>query len=229
MSQGKILRFLIALILAGFISAEAKPLSYELASADPPTGKEDALVIALHGAVATAKFYCGLFVRGQYTQLAASRGYIVVCPSGVGIKPMYEDYESQLLELRATLLASHPHVKKVFLTGHSLGGRGALLLGLRHPDKFDAIAAVAPALHMRKDQIGTADALAGPLLTYPHPIFLAYAMRDIVAPMFPTDLGKFLLQGVGRLQIQPYNSDHWTIGVASAADIFDFFDRQRSR
>jgi pimeloyl-ACP methyl ester carboxylesterase len=218
----------LSLILVGTL-AIAKPLSYELASSTPPSGDEDTLVIALHGAAATAKFYCGLFVKGQYQSLAEDRHYMVVCPSGVGIRPMYEDYEDRILDLRANLLAQHPNLKKVFLTGHSLGGRGALLIGLRHPDKFDAIAAVAPALHMRKDQAGTSEALAGPLIAYPHRIFVGYAVRDIIAPLFPIDLGKLLLAGVGRLTIQPYNSDHWTVGAASAVDIFDFFDTERSR
>lgn len=222
------LRPLLSLALAGML-ATAKPLSYELASAEPPTGDEDTLVIALHGAAATAKFYCGLFVKGQYQRLAQDRRYMVVCPSGVGVRPMYEEYEDRLLDLRAELLTQHSNLKRVFLMGHSLGGRGALLIGLRHPDKFDAIAAVAPALHMRKDQAGTSEALAGFLIGYPHRIFVGYAVRDIIAPLLPIDLGKLLLAGAGRLTIQPYNSDHWTVGAASAVDIFDFFDQERSR
>jgi poly(3-hydroxybutyrate) depolymerase len=218
----------LCLVLVGIL-ATARPLPYELASAEPPSGNEDTLVIALHGAAATAKFYCGLFVKGQYERLAEDRHYMVVCPSGVGVKPMYEKYEDRILDLRAEILSQHPKIKKVFLTGHSLGGRGALLIGLRHPDKFDAIAAVAPALHMRNDQTGTADALAGFLVAYPHRILVGYAVRDVIAPLFPTDLGKLLLAGVGRVTIQPYNSDHWTVGAASAVDIFDFFDQQRSR
>jgi len=222
------LRPFLSLILVGML-AMAKPLSYELASSAPPSGDEDTLVIALHGAAATAKFYCGLFVKGQYQRLAQDRHYMVVCPSGVGVRPMYEKYEDRILDLRTNLLAQHPNLKKVFLTGHSLGGRGALLIGLRHPDKFEAIAAVAPALHMRKDQAGTSEALAGSLMAYPHRVFVGYAVRDIVAPLLPIDLGKLLLGGAGRLTIHPYNSDHWTVGAASAVDVFNFFDEERSR
>lgn len=215
-----------ALLVLGFSGLRARPLPYELIAPEPSRTPE-ALIIALRGAAVSSKFYCGWFVKGRYEKLARERGYIVACPAGVGIKPMYEEFEPEILAIREELLKRYPGVRKVFLTGHSLGGRGALLLGLRHPDKFAAIAPIAPALRIRKDTVGTVDSIAPQILAYPRRIFLGYAIRDIVAPLMPDDLGKLILAGAGRLEPHLYNADHVTIGAASAEDLFDFFDRER--
>ena len=37
---------------------------------------------------------------------------------------------------------------RVYLTGHSMGGRGAYIIGLKNPDRFAAIAPLAPAIDM---------------------------------------------------------------------------------
>ena len=52
---------------------------------------------------------------------------------------------SYILELRALLLAEFPvHAGAIGICGHSMGGHGALVLGLRNPQLFQSISALAP-------------------------------------------------------------------------------------
>jgi S-formylglutathione hydrolase len=52
---------------------------------------------------------------------------------------------SQILELRARVLAELPaDPARVGIFGHSMGGHGALMLALRHPDLFHSVSAFAP-------------------------------------------------------------------------------------
>lgn len=61
--------------------------------------------------------------------------------------PWREHYRmhSYLLELHALVLAELPvDGKRVGIFGHSMGGHGALMLALRHPDLFRSVSAFAP-------------------------------------------------------------------------------------
>lgn len=213
---------MLGLFLAASLLA-ASPLPYEVAS--PPTGKEEALVIALHGALSSASFYCGPFMGGKLPDLAKDRKYIVVCPGGTGIRPRYENYEERLLETRKALLSQYPSIRKVYLMGHSLGGRGALLVGLQNPEKFDGIAAIAPALKLRKDKNGSVDAITELLKQNSIPVFFGWGIKDILIPYTPVDIASLTLSGHGLLELHPYNATHLTVTSRSLEDVFDFFDR----
>ncbi len=53
--------------------------------------------------------------------------------------------ESYLLELLELVRAEFPlDLERLAVTGHSMGGHGALTLALRHPDRFRAVSAFAP-------------------------------------------------------------------------------------
>lgn len=45
------------------------------------------------------------------------------------------------------LIRTHFKVKNISISGHSMGGHGALVIGLRHPDKFKAISAFSPIVN----------------------------------------------------------------------------------
>lgn len=55
------------------------------------------------------------------------------------------DYVTE--ELRRLILAEFPLRDSHGITGHSMGGHGALMLALRHPDLFDSLSAFAPIAH----------------------------------------------------------------------------------
>ena len=57
----------------------------------------------------------------------------------------YRMYDYVLHELRALVLKNFPvQAEKLSISGHSMGGHGALVLGLRNPDVFKSISAFAP-------------------------------------------------------------------------------------
>ena len=63
------------------------------------------------------------------------------------VAPWSERYRmhSYLLELHALVLAEFPvDARRVGIFGHSMGGHGALVMALRHPDLFRSVSAFAP-------------------------------------------------------------------------------------
>ena len=66
-------------------------------------------------------------------------------------KPWHQHYRMHsyvVEELPARLSAALPlDPNRLGLAGHSMGGHGALVLGLRHPQRFRSVSAVAPICH----------------------------------------------------------------------------------
>jgi S-formylglutathione hydrolase len=60
-------------------------------------------------------------------------------------KHHYRMYEYVTEELPRVVAASQPiDVERASISGHSMGGHGALVIGLRHPDRYASISAFAP-------------------------------------------------------------------------------------
>ncbi|MDB4336360.1 S-formylglutathione hydrolase [Synechococcus sp. AH-603-M21] len=60
----------------------------------------------------------------------------------------YRMHSFVLEELPSRLCSALPlDVQRLGLSGHSMGGHGALVLGLRHPDRYRSVSAVAPISH----------------------------------------------------------------------------------
>jgi pimeloyl-ACP methyl ester carboxylesterase len=220
------MRYLLLAIAAFAASSPAISLPYQVAAT---TGREEAMIIALPGAGETARMYCDVFSGGRYRRLARQRGYILVCLSDYGISLNTEKDERSLLALRDELVARHPHVKKVFLTGYSVGGRGALLIGLRHPEKFDAVASIVPWLRFSGDRNTVLPEIKRRLRSYPHQVFVTCATLDFFFPISLREQSSLVEAGGGRLRRRRYFTDHWFVVAASANDMFDFFDGVRER
>jgi len=109
--------------------------------------------------------------KGGFQQSCAERGVILVCPDtsprGEGVPdddgydlgqgagfyldatkaPWAEHFkmESYVLDEVLPLVAEHAHTTgRIGITGHSMGGHGALVLALRHPGVFHSVSAFAP-------------------------------------------------------------------------------------
>jgi S-formylglutathione hydrolase len=64
--------------------------------------------------------------------------------------PGYQDHyqmETYLVEELYALIQKEFKVKNISIFGHSMGGHGALSLGLRHPEKFKSLSAFSPIAH----------------------------------------------------------------------------------
>lgn len=109
--------------------------------------REQALLIALPGAGESARFYCDIFSAGRYRKLAREHGYVLACLSSYGWGCAMRIMRTRSLPFAMSWLPN-TLVRKVFLTGYSIGGRGALMVALRHPDKFDGVAAIVPWLRL---------------------------------------------------------------------------------
>jgi pimeloyl-ACP methyl ester carboxylesterase len=208
------------------VSTPQSALPHRVISA---TGHEEAMIIALPGAAETARGYCNLFSGGRYRRLAEQRGYLLVCLTSYGLSMRTENEERRLLALRDELVAQHPGIRKVFLTGYSVGGRGALLVGLRHPEKFDGVAAIVPWMRLPGDRQKTLPEIKRRLRTYPHGVFVAFATFDLFFPVSLRDQASLVKAGEGSLRRRRYFTDHWFVVANSAQDMFDFFDEARGR
>ena len=59
----------------------------------------------------------------------------------------YRMYDYVLKELPALVEAHLPVSDRRAISGHSMGGHGALILGLHHPERFSSISAFSPICH----------------------------------------------------------------------------------
>lgn len=66
-----------------------------------------------------------------------------------GYKDHYRMYDYILDELYG-IIQNYFEVKKISITGHSMGGHGALVLGLRNPQKFVSVSAFSPIVNPSK-------------------------------------------------------------------------------
>jgi len=66
----------------------------------------------------------------------------------------YQMYDYVLRELRGLVLEALPVADCHGITGHSMGGHGAITLALRNPDAFASLSAFAPIAHPAKSDWG---------------------------------------------------------------------------
>ncbi|CAG5089667.1 Oidioi.mRNA.OKI2018_I69.PAR.g12297.t1.cds [Oikopleura dioica] len=112
--------------------------------------------------------------KGSFQQSAAAQGIVVICPdtsprgidiegdndswdfgTGAGFyvnateekwKPyrMYEYVTEELPSVCAALLGDKANMAKQSITGHSMGGHGALICAMKNPSKYQSVSAFSP-------------------------------------------------------------------------------------
>ncbi|AOH86231.1 S-formylglutathione hydrolase [Sphingomonas panacis] len=150
-------------------SATATPMTFSVFVPDHAPGTTLPVMWFLSGLTCT---HANVTEKGEYRQACAELGLIFVAPDtsprgeGVADVPDYDfgqgagfyvdateapwsahfrmrSYIEQ--ELPALIAAAFPaDMTRQGITGHSMGGHGALTIGLRNPDRFRSVSAFAP-------------------------------------------------------------------------------------
>jgi alpha-beta hydrolase superfamily lysophospholipase len=106
--------------------------------------KEYPLVIGLHGAGGTENYLMDGFDR-LFPDNANRRGYIAVAVNGRGPYHGYHGKgETDVIDVMNLVQRAWPvKAGNTFLTGHSMGGAGTVLVGFGHHERFAALAPIA--------------------------------------------------------------------------------------
>ena len=179
------------------------------------------LAVGLHGAGSNENAYMD-FYEGSFRKNAEQRGYLAVSPLGQG--PYGGFWESdgggrEVMEVITLVQKAYPVDKKrIYLTGHSMGGGGTIHLGFNHPDRFAALAPVA-GFFGQAAQLGKAKKM--PLLIAQGETDRvvkaerARALHQTARQMGMPNVKYLELPGVG----------HFRIAQLVMSDVFDWFDR----
>jgi poly(3-hydroxybutyrate) depolymerase len=119
--------------------------------------------------------------------------------------------------------------KRIYLTGHSMGGAGTLFLASKHADLWAAAAPVAPASFMMNNT--RADILKG-IEKGGVPLLIVQGDADTVVPATNTKLWVDTANEMGmkdfKYVLQP-GVDHGPVITTSQKDVFDFFNAHRKK
>ena len=115
--------------------------------------------------------------------------------------------------------------KRIYLTGHSMGGAGTLFLGAKHANLWAAIAPVAPASFMmnnnRAEILGKVKAAGVPVL------LLTGDADEVVAPANTRMWAETLKElNVNHVYIEQPGVTHGPVITTSQKEIYDFFAKQ---
>jgi predicted peptidase len=114
--------------------------------------------------------------------------------------------------------------KRIYLTGHSMGGAGTLFLGSKHADLWAAIAPVAPASFMMNNDRAQ---ILGKIKAAGVPVILITGDADEVVPPANTRLWAETLKelGVNHVYIEQPGITHGPVITSSQKEIYDFFGK----
>lgn len=137
------------------------------------------------------------------------------CPEG----EIWTDAEALSALLDDVAKKYRVDLDRIYVTGHSMGGRGALYLAYRHPERFAAVLALSP--------ISPIDAWAARLPKLP--IWLLHGADDPIAPVSDTEALTKAIEVAGghpRLTILP-KRDHDILDIYDGTDAIDWLNLQR--
>jgi predicted esterase len=109
--------------------------------------------------------------------------------------------------------------QRTYLMGHSMGGAGALFLGVRHVDQWAAVAAMAPAAFLMQPE--SLEPVKNKM-----PLYLAHGDADTVVP---TDVGRRWAKTATDLKMKDFHyfeipgADHGTVITQAMPEIYKYF------
>ena len=118
--------------------------------------------------------------------------------------------------------------KRMYLTGHSMGGAGTLFLGAKHANLWAAIAPVAPASFMMNNNRAE---ILGQMKTAGVPILLITGDADEVVPPANTRMWAETLKEIGanHVYIEQPGVTHGPVITTSQKEIYDFFSKHAKK
>jgi predicted peptidase len=111
--------------------------------------------------------------------------------------------------------------ERVYVTGHSMGGRGALYAAYKMPERFAAIISLAP--------VGPITAWAGKLALVP--LWLFHGPNDQFTPVKEVEELIHAVEAAGghpKLTILP-GRDHYILDVYERPDLYEWLGQQRRK
>jgi pimeloyl-ACP methyl ester carboxylesterase len=111
--------------------------------------------------------------------------------------------------------------QRTYLMGHSMGGAGALFLGVKHVDQWAAVAAMAPAAFLMQPESLTP-------VKDKMPLYLAHGDADTVVP---TDVGRRWAKTATDIKMKDFHyfeipgADHGTVITQAMPEIFKYFSQ----
>ena len=213
---------------------EDMPYALYVSSKISPDSKAP-LIVALHGLGGTHTS----LPRGNAIDLAEEHGYILVAPMGYNSGGWYgspvinmnrdqpvepanlaELSEKDVMNVLALVREEfNVDEQRIYLMGHSMGGAGAIYLGVKHADIWAGIAAIAPAAFRVDPQS---------LATVPDlPVFIIHGLIDDVVPV---DVGRGFVEvleanGMTYEYQEPEDGDHGNVIANGWPGIVAFFNR----
>ena len=175
------------------------------------------LVVGLHGFGGDENAFMDRY-DGLFKQNAQRRGYIVVSVNGRGPSGGYRGASGQdvidVIDLIQDTYAID--AKRIYLTGHSMGGGGTVLVGFNNAERFAALAPIAgfggaSQLEKAKDM----------------PLIISQGDEDALVPVASARAFYKAAQDLGMAQvkyIEKAGVEHLGIPTVVMDQLFDFFD-----
>lgn len=118
--------------------------------------------------------------------------------------------------------------KRIYLTGHSMGGAGTLFLGAKHANLWAAIAPVAPASFMMNNNRAE---ILGRIKDAGVPVLLLTGDADEVVSPDNTRLWANTLKEINaeHVYIEQPGVTHGPVITTSQKDIYEFFAKHRKK
>jgi pimeloyl-ACP methyl ester carboxylesterase len=223
------------LALPGVILAQGQVLTFRAVDGSeqpyavysPPieAGKTYPLVISLHMEQSTHRLNLRQVLGGDQVRPMAHPDAIVACPLARGTMGYAGIAERDVYDVVADVERRFPiDPDRVYLTGISMGGSGALRLALTRPDVWAAVAAVCP---MPDPEI---EALAGNAVNLPVRIYAGE--QDPLVPVAETRAWQRRLVDAGvpaeYLEFPGVRHNAWVLAYREGA-VFDWFAQFRRK
>jgi poly(3-hydroxybutyrate) depolymerase len=219
-----------------FKDADDKEMEYALFV---PTAYDKAkkapLLVALHGLGSNPQQI--MRYRGL-TDLAEKYGYVVAAPMGYNSRGWYgvnmpftrqngdpanlgELSEKDVLNVLGIVQKEYTiDPDRVYLMGHSMGGAGTFHLGIKYPDKWAALAPIAPALFRPAADVAKVKHL---------PVILVQGDQDRLCPVGTARRWAEQMKALGMTHeyVEVPGGDHVTVAFDKMPQVFAFLDKHK--